>query len=121
MEDNDLRKYFKNFNPDLTPAEDFLKNIEKNLEIIEDVKKELKRETRMNKFALIISAVVGFIAGIIAMLVIPRFSAWINSLFSKLGMENLPFSPQIISYVFFTTAIGLVVVACYVNLSRKRI
>lgn len=71
MDDNKLYDLFADYDPDLSSDSLFMSRLEQNLEAVELVKEQLKKSRSKNRFAIIVAAITGFVAGILSVLYYP--------------------------------------------------
>lgn len=74
MEDDKLKSLFSNFEPEITPDQQFMNRLEKSLNSVEIIKQHSAEVQSKHKKAMIIAAFVGFIVGVIFSLSLPYLS-----------------------------------------------
>ncbi|MCM1349511.1 MAG: hypothetical protein NC338_08880 [Firmicutes bacterium] len=80
MNDENIKQIFRNYNPELTPATDFISKLEKNLDMIEAVRQQNIQLKKHNKLAVAIAAICGFIVGTIFALLLPLVGGYLSTL-----------------------------------------
>lgn len=88
-EDKDLRKIFNDFNPQLSSDRLFMVRLECKLKAMDAVKMQLEKSQRNHKRAIRITAVTGFIFGVVAALSYPMLYAFIADLISSIGRVEI--------------------------------
>lgn len=71
MEDDKLRELFKDFDPVLSSDDLFISRLQQNMEAVEIIKHRALISRRINKIAVIVAAIAGFVIGVIFKLVFP--------------------------------------------------
>lgn len=71
MEDDKLRELFKEFDPVLSSDDLFISRLQQNMEAVEIIKHRALISRRINKIAVIIAAIAGFVIGAIFKLLFP--------------------------------------------------
>ena len=80
MEDDKIISLFKDFNPRMTSDAAFMRQLEDRLRSVEIVKKEIEAGRRRCRRAVVASATVGLVAGILLGLALPTLSGLLSNL-----------------------------------------
>ncbi len=65
MDDNDLKKIFGQFDPDLSDSDRFMERMIRDINAVDRVKKYCDNTKRRDRRSMILSATAGFVTGII--------------------------------------------------------
>lgn len=79
MEDKDIQQLFQAYQPKLPSDREFMSVLMSNLRKVEFLKREQEVMRRQNRIAVAVSAVTGFMTGVVFMLLMPYISAFIDS------------------------------------------
>lgn len=80
MEDNDIKKLFNAFDPELPSDFDFMSKLQHRLELMEMIKHEQLAMQRRNRMAVLIAAMAGFVMGVVLTLLYPLAAEWLRSI-----------------------------------------
>ncbi|MDE7388562.1 MAG: hypothetical protein K2M97_04845, partial [Muribaculaceae bacterium] len=75
MEDDELKRIFSDFEPDMSPDFQFVSKLEQRLEAVEIVREQVAEVRSRSRKAVVIAAVVGFVVGFLSSLSLPYLSA----------------------------------------------
>lgn len=127
MEDNDLKKLFSAFDPELPSDFDFMSKLHHRLELMELVKHEQQAMQRRNRKAVVIAAMAGFIMGVILTLLYPLAAEWLRSIDFGQPAAGLPAgltACTVITWVLMATLSGVTALNVYeialAKLARKK-
>lgn len=80
MKENDnFSELFKGFDPEMGSDSDFMSRLERSLTTVDMVMENNRRYVRAGRRLALLSGLVGFVAGVIFMLLLPYFSAMYTS------------------------------------------
>ena len=79
MEDDKLQSLFSCFEPELSSDTQFMRDLERNMDLVESVKAQNAESRSRNKKAVAIAALAGFIAGFLFSLSLPYLENFIAS------------------------------------------
>lgn len=103
MEDDKIKQLFDNFSPRLSPAEDFMDKLTKNMAAVEDVKLQISNSRRRMRRAAFAAAFAGFTAGVAACLLVLWLAPAMNENLSRslphFGSYSL-LSRELLGYAF---------------------
>ena len=91
MEDKELYKLFKDFDPELPSDRQFIMQLQRNLRAVEMFNEKVAVMRRRNKVALVLALSTGFIFGALSVLLYPYISSFIIRL--------ITFSPEIVRFI----------------------
>ena len=74
MEEDNIKKLFDDFNPDLSPDNLFMDRVIRSIEGIDAVKSQIEIYKRRNRLWVLLSGCVGFLSGVIMTLLYPLLS-----------------------------------------------
>lgn len=77
MEEDKLKSLFKEFNPELSSQDAFMKRLESNLNAVELIKRHTATVRARNKKALVVGALAGFVTGFLFSLLLPYLHSFI--------------------------------------------
>ncbi len=78
MEDDKIKDIFKDFNPELSPDNQFLQRLERNIEIAEEIKRQNAAFHKNSRRAVVYAALAGFVTGALLMLLLPTATSIIT-------------------------------------------
>ena len=81
--DDKLQNIFDRFNPPMSSDADFMKRLNRNLDMVELIKRDIVKKQKNHKAAVIIAAGVGFFIGILLTALYPLYSSLIINAFMK--------------------------------------
>lgn len=122
QKDTKIKELFETYQPEMTAdSSDFIKKIDRDIRIVEMVGAKARKEARNNRRALVFSALAGFVAGVIAMLLMPAvnevFAGWLSDLTYAHDISQ----SNVIGYLFFVAAVALAVTATYSGLRSVQV
>lgn len=88
MEDEKIKEIFSKFEPPLSSDFQFMNRLEANLRSVELVKEHSAKLRVMNRKAVMIAAVVGFLCGFLFSLALPAIGAAMISLRQTVASES---------------------------------
>lgn len=71
MEDDKIKDLFTHFSPGLSSDEDFLTNLQRNLNCVESIRHQNDVTRRRNRIAMVVSACCGFAVGVLFSIFFP--------------------------------------------------
>ena len=117
MEDDKLKNLFAGFQPPLSSDREFMRSLERRLEAVEMVREHLAAERSRNRKAVVIAAMVGFVAGFLFSLALPYLSAmvadWKLSLPSASPLNMVADNFQILAWLAIVMASTLFAVNAF--------
>lgn len=90
MEDNDIKKLFNTFDPELPSDFDLMSKLQHRLELMEMIKHEQMAMQRRNRMAVLIAAMAGFIMGVVLTLLYPFAAEWLHAIDFRQSAADLP-------------------------------
>lgn len=90
MEDEKLREIFESYRPSLRPQDEFMTVLERRMRAVESVKRQTAVMRRRNRVAVVVAALSGFLAGVVATLLFPIVEQWVATLNVSLPSSWLP-------------------------------
>lgn len=90
MEDEKLREIFESYRPSLRPQDEFMTVLERRMRAVESVKRQAAVMRRRNRVAVVVAALSGFLAGVVATLLFPIVEQWVATLNVSLPSSWLP-------------------------------
>ncbi len=88
MEHDKLKDIFDSFAPRLTPADQFMSRVERDLDAVEFIRRHNAAALRCGRIALAVAALVGCVTGYLLSLLMP----WLGGMMASLK-EALPEAP----------------------------
>lgn len=79
MEDKDIQQLFQAYQPKLSSEREFMSMLTASMRKVEFLKRQQEAVRRQNRIAVAVSAVTGFMTGVVFMLLMPYISAFIDS------------------------------------------
>lgn len=79
MEDKDIQQLFQAYQPKLSSDREFMSMLTASMRKVEFLKRQQEAVRRQNRIAVAVSAVTGFMTGVVFMLLMPYISAFIDS------------------------------------------
>ena len=103
MEDNDLKKLFSDFDPELPSDFNFMSKLQHRLELMDMIKHEQLAMQRRNRMAVLIAAMAGFVMGVVLTLLYPVAAEWLQTFNFRQSASYLPIG--ITAYNFIAWAL----------------
>lgn len=119
MQDEDIRKLFEEFKPELSPASDFVESTIRKLEGYEEVKSMMDNRLKRSQTASLVAALGGFIFGSLMAFFYPlvqTFIGWLVLSFSNSGSATTPEVINILSWAGISVATVFVTLGSYFSL-----
>lgn len=88
MQHDPIKDLFDNYAPELTPADQFLSRVERDLDAVEFIRRRNAAALRCGRIALAVAALVGCVTGYLLSLLMP----WLGGIMVSLK-EALPDAP----------------------------
>lgn len=115
MEEEKLKDLFRDFDPEITSDSLFMSQLHKNLEAVELIKRQNAALIRRSRLAACISALAGFMAGVIFTWLMPGIKSVLNSFSFGLtflsGPNTIDRDADILSWCI-VSAISITVALC---------
>ena len=102
MEDEQIKDLFRNFAPGISPDNQFLAQLQRNMDAVDLVKRHNHAAQKCYKTAMLIAAAAGFAAGIAFMLLLPTIVSWLSTIklsLPILGLQALTPDWQVIGWL----------------------
>lgn len=90
MEDDKIREIFESYRPTLQPSVEFMAELDRRMRAVESVKRKVAAMRRRNRVAVVVAALSGFLAGVIATLLFPVIGQWIAAYSEQLPSTWFP-------------------------------
>jgi uncharacterized membrane protein len=100
-EDDEIKKIFAGFEPELSSDSAFMNRLIRNMEMVEDVKRQNSALRKNNKIAMAVASLVGFMVGIVFTLLSPYVTEMLSMIQIAMSLTTpfiLTTSIVIISY-----------------------
>lgn len=111
MEEDRLKYIFRQYDPDLSSSVDFLKRLERNLNVVEMIHQENAKAAKRNRIALMLASLAGFTVGFLFSLTLPYIDkmaiGFRNSIISQSILHKLDFVFEF-QYVIVWIIIGAI-------------
>lgn len=122
-EDKDIKQLFDNYEPSLTPETDFIRQLQTNIKAVEAVRQSCAKEKLKIRSVMLLSALCGFAAGLLAWFLTPVLYAQFTDLIVRyLKGISLP-DPALVRYLLLavasTVTVGLTFRALWHNKMAK--
>lgn len=98
MYENEIKKLFDNFDPELSSSFQFMDRLKRNMDAVEIVRRRTDALKKRSRIAVAIAAVSGFAAGVVFTLLFPLFSSWASTYI--INIPHLQISTLTIDYSF---------------------
>jgi tetrahydromethanopterin S-methyltransferase subunit F len=89
-EDDEIKKIFAGFEPDISPDNAFMNRLLRNMEMVEDVKRQNLVLRKNNKIAMAVASLVGFVVGIVFTLVSPYVTETLSMIQVAMSLTTEP-------------------------------
>ena len=117
MEEDNIKKLFTNFDPELSSDVQFIDKLRRNLNSVEIIKQHNADVRSRNKKAVVIAAFIGFVVGFIFSLTLPYLSGivahWQLSLPSESILKYFADNFIIIAWIIIGSASGWAALSSY--------
>ena len=80
MEEDKLHRLFAEYEPALSPDDEFMRRLEQNLQTVELVKQRVEQMQRKNRLAIGVATITGFVLGVLSTFCYPYLMVWLNGL-----------------------------------------
>lgn len=90
MEEDKIKELFHSFEPSLSDSKLFMRRLEERMDLVEMVKKYNEAQQRSNRRAVVIAALVGFIAGAFFTSILPWLTVMFKNIFESLSIFQFP-------------------------------
>jgi tetrahydromethanopterin S-methyltransferase subunit F len=89
-EDDEIKKIFAGFEPEISPDNAFMNRLLRNMEMVEDVKRQNLVLRKNNKIAMAVASLVGFVVGIVFTLVSPYVTETLSMIQVAMSLTTEP-------------------------------
>lgn len=79
-DDKQIFELFRDFNPELSSDDAFMRKTMRNIAIADTLKKSIRADKRYNRYAMAVSLVAGFILGVLSTIFYPYIFGFVNEL-----------------------------------------
>lgn len=104
--DDDLKKLFDDFNPELSSGFRFMDRLQQKMESVEIVREHYAEQKRRNRKAVVIAAMTGFLVGLVFSMALPYLGSLVEnilrSLLSESAFYHLAANYQIVVWLLIT-------------------
>lgn len=114
MEDDKIKELFSGFNPSLSPDDEFVERLERNINAVESVRQQSEKLRKQNKIAVAVAACSGFIAGVLLTLLLPEI--WVLTKYLSLPILNdsaVMVDPSILGWLLTAGVSGVIAYNAY--------
>jgi tetrahydromethanopterin S-methyltransferase subunit F len=87
-EDDEIKKIFARFEPDISPDNAFMNRLLRNMEMVEDVKRQNLVLRKNDKIAMAVASLVGFVVGIVFTLVSPYVTEMLSMIQAAMSLTT---------------------------------
>lgn len=113
MEDDKIREIFESYRPALRPSVEFMAELDRRMRAVESVKREVAAMRRRHRMAVVVAALSGFLAGVVATLLFPIVGEWVASYDVQLPSTWLPQVELVCDIAKWVIAATACVIAAY--------
>lgn len=113
MEEEKLREIFESYRPSLRPQVEFMAELERRMRAVESVKSQIAAMRRRSRVAIVVAALSGFMAGMVATLLFPVVGQWIATYSVQLPSTWLPNIKLVCEIAEWAIAATACVIAAY--------
>ncbi len=113
MEDDKIREIFESYRPTPQPSVEFMAELDRRMRAVESVKREVAAMRRRHRVAVVVAALSGFLAGVIANLLFPVMGQWIMTYSEQLPSMWLPNVELVCDIAEWVIAATACVIAAY--------
>lgn len=86
--DDDLKKLFDDFNPELSSGFRFMDRLQQKMESVEIVREHYAEQKRRNRKAVVIAAMTGFLVGLVFSMALPYLGSLVENILRSLPSES---------------------------------
>lgn len=115
MEDDKLKNLFAAFQPELSPDNEFMEKLERNLATVEVVREQIALGRKKNRVAVMVAAIAGFIFGAVSVLAYPTLLNMVHTILIGVSSSDYQFSiyENICTYILIAVALVVIAYSAY--------
>lgn len=122
MEEDEIKKLFSGYEPELSPDSQFMANLQRNLAAVEVVRLQSHQVRKRNRIAVVVAALSGFAMGVLFTLLMPLFGDWmatINLSVPCVGLNMSTLDSQTATWILSALVSGITAYNVYeITISR---
>lgn len=128
MENDEIKKLFCGFDPELSPDIQFMSKLQRNLAAVEVVKQHSASVRKRNRIAVVVAALSGFAMGVLFTLLMPVFGDWfmtINLSVPYISSDTVTVDFELVAWILVALVSGITAYNVYeitiTRLAQKKV